>query len=81
MNMPKERIHVFHKMDIENILKDVGLFDEYEKGNLKCFFCEETVVQDNLFGFLVVDKKITPFCDKPDCSEKALQEKNNGDFE
>lgn len=60
------------------MLKDVGLSNDFEKGVLICHFCQEKIIEENLFGFLVINKKVVPVCNKVECSEKAIQHGKGG---
>ncbi len=73
LKLPKEKIYTFHKKDFEKMLKDLGMFEDFEKTTLKCHFCSNKISENNLFGFLKINKKIVSICNKVECSEKAIQ--------
>ena len=60
------------------MLKNVGLYNDFVNGILVCYFCQECIKEENLFGFLVINKKVVPICNKTNCSEKAIQHEKRG---
>ena len=39
---------------------------------------DRKITKENLFGFLITNKKIVPVCNKVECSEKAIQHEKRG---
>ncbi len=41
--LPKKDLEAVHKQDIEALLKNWGLFTDFEAGKIKCQFCGDVI--------------------------------------
>lgn len=64
-------IPAVHDKDLKRILEILGLYEEFEKGNLACANCGKKIVWDNLFALKVEEQSVLLFCDEPDCIENS----------
>ena len=66
-------IPAIHEKDLKNILKELGLFEKLEKGELFCGNCDRIITWDNLFALKKIDEEIILFCDEIDCMENIIE--------
>jgi len=69
--MKKERMKVIHDNDLEQVLKDLGIYEDIVAQRKKCKFCEHIIDLDNLQGLFPESGDIKFCCDTPECLEKA----------
>jgi len=58
--------------DIETLLKSINLWDEFEKGLLKCISCNKIITKDNLGCIIPFEGKIHLSCDNTECLKVYL---------
>lgn len=67
----EHNIKFVHDSDIENYLKTIGLFEEVQKGTMKCVFCGNKISLDNLSILFPEEKSLKVVCSKPKCVNKV----------
>ena len=70
MNIQKKSIEAVHKHDLYQLLKNLGLFDEFKKGNIKCQFCQDQINEKNFGAIFPLTEKIYFSCSKLECITK-----------
>ena len=68
---------------MESILKDVGLSNDFEKGILICYYCQEKIIEDYLFSFfsfLIATTFLLASTFLPDILEPAKGSFHRGKF-
>ena len=61
MNKETFEINAIHEDDMPKFMKKLGLWEDYQKGELKCL-CGEIVTDDNLTGFIPKNGKPYALC-------------------
>ena len=51
MNKETFEINAIHEDDMPKFMKKLGLWEDYQKGELKCL-CGEIITEENLAGFI-----------------------------
>jgi hypothetical protein len=51
MNKEKITINAIHEQDLEGFMRELGLWEDYKAGTLKCL-CGKTITEENLSGFV-----------------------------
>ncbi len=62
-----EKTYAVHEDDLDILLKNMGILDDFEKGVYKCLICEKQITRYNLGGIHVKDDKIVFLCDSLSC--------------
>lgn len=60
-----------HKLKIEEFLKKIELWESFEKGELKCFICNEIITMENIGLIISHHNEIIICCDKSECIFKV----------
>lgn len=71
MKTKKIDIPAIHDKDLENILSDYNLIDDFKNGKLSCFNCNDLIKDNNLTGFIVENDTLNFICSNPDCLAHA----------
>ena len=71
------QVDAVYEAQLEGFLTNIGLYDEFREGLLKCTVCGETVTKDNLYGFFVHHGRAVAVCNRPSCIEKAFELRRN----
>lgn len=64
-------IPAIHDKDLKKVLSDLGILEEFERGEIFCINCSKQITWGNLFALKVVDSKLVLFCDEPDCIDNS----------
>ena len=71
MTTRKEKIKAMMDSDLEKLLIQVGDFDNFIEGQIKCYNCGKTINEDNLAMIIPVkdngSMKLRYICDNQDC--------------
>lgn len=60
-----------HDWHLEEVLRDLGLWELLEAGNAKCRVCERSITVEDLGGLFVERKEYSFVCDRPECLMSA----------
>lgn len=71
---PKKEIEAIHQHDIDELLKNLGLFEEFKNGNIKCQFCQDVIQENNFGAILPLKEDILFSCSKLECISKLPKE-------
>lgn len=71
MKLKKINLPAIHDKDLENILNDYNLLEDFKSSNLCCFNCNDIIDIDNLTGVIVENETLLFVCDSPDCLAHA----------
>ena len=74
--MEKLGIRTILDDEVKKYLEELGLLELFELGKLSCIYCKDKINTYNIGGFLRKDGEIVVFCNKPDCFNKAIEERN-----
>ena len=67
----KKEIDAVHKHDLEILLQNLNLLDNFRNGKIVCRFCNDTL-RDNNFGAIYPEQnKILFSCSKLECLAKV----------
>lgn len=71
----KQRIEmpVFHRDDMESLLEQIGLSEDFKKGKLRCNSCGEVVTKENLQCIFSEKAKIKLLCSNLMCHSVVLK--------
>lgn len=73
VRLEKENINVVYEDDIEEFIANLGLLEDFEKGNISCAFCGREITKENLQCILSIEGEIKFCCDDLECHKKALE--------
>ena len=68
--MQRNTIKAIHDDDLEDLLKELNVYDDFISQKLKCIFCDTVVTSDNLHSLFPEYNYIRFCCDKPECIKK-----------
>lgn len=74
--MKKKVLDVLFQDDLEDFLINIGFSDDFKKGKIKCYCCNENISMDNICAVMI--KKSDEFvfiCNKESCYENYLKAK------
>jgi len=71
--MKEEIIKAVHDQDLEKLLNKLGLLEQFQRGLLKCGFCNKVVTFDNLQGLYKEGEETKMICDSPLCYKKLIE--------
>ena len=69
----EEIIKFVHDDDLEKMLTNLGLMQQLEEGRIKCKFCKEFVVVDEIYALFPESGSIKLVCNKIDCIRNLNQ--------
>lgn len=72
MPIRKEIIHAVHELDLDELLKNLGLLEPLDKGELKCSICGKDISRENLGCFYAGENEVKVCCANTECFEKAM---------
>jgi len=61
-----------HADDLTRLLSKVGLLKQFENGRLKCKFCGDVVVLDNIYSVIKDAGSYKVVCDKAECVNQLM---------
>lgn len=70
--MKKRKIHAVHERDLDEFLKNIGLFEALKNGRLTCDICGCQINRENLRCVYPVEGEMKICCSKLECYQKAL---------
>ncbi|GBE16360.1 hypothetical protein BMS3Abin15_00174 [bacterium BMS3Abin15] len=72
MEREKKELSTIHERDIDKLLENTGIKNDFLAGKLHCKFCDEIVNRENVYSFLPESGAINVICDKPECVTELL---------
>lgn len=63
----QKEIEAIDENDLDALLSNLGLSDDFRNDNLKCHFCGDIIHKDNFGAIFSKEKKIFIVCDKLKC--------------
>ena len=73
MDENNKKLNTIHEKDLQNVLIKIGLFEDLQKGILRCKFCGEKIELQNIYSILPESGSFNLVCDKPECISKLIQ--------
>jgi len=73
MEMKKHKIHAIHESDLDEFLKNIGLFEALENERLMCDICGCKISRENFRCVYSIENEIKICCSKLECYQKALK--------
>jgi hypothetical protein len=70
--MAEEKLKTVHDDDLEDVLRRLGVFNDFVGDRLKCAFCEDVITWDNLHSLFPDSGAVKCSCSKPDCINQML---------
>jgi hypothetical protein len=70
----REDIHAVHVDDQEDLLRQLGLLDGYESGELRCWTCDQPVKSRGIGSIRLVEDQIRVGCGDLDCEPERRGE-------
>lgn len=67
----KKEIEAIHKHDLEILLQNLNLLNNFRAGGIKCQFCNDVLRNDNFGAIYPEQKKILFSCSKLECLAKV----------
>ena len=61
MSKEKVTINAVHERDLKGLMQKVGLWEAYQKGELRCV-CGKVLDEETLAGFKKVNGEVKAFC-------------------
>ena len=75
----KKEIDSVHDDDLEQVLKDLNLWDKLKNGDLKCKFTNTTITYSNLHSIFPEEGQIKIVCNKPEAIKLLSEYLNDHD--
>lgn len=75
----KIELPVFHKEDTESIFRQIGLWEDFRSGRLKCAFCHQVITGENLKCIFSEKGEIALVCSNSACADLSLQKRIDGE--
>ncbi len=72
LSRKRETLNAVHDDDLKGVLAELGVQQAFERGQLKCFFCEDTITWDNLYSIFPLGGDVKFSCSKPTCVEELV---------
>lgn len=72
--MNKKILKTVHDDDLEDVLKSLGVYRDFNRGELKCAFCKDIINWSNLHSLFPDSNVVKCCCSKPHCVKKLLQQ-------
>jgi len=70
----KKDFKAIHTQDLEDVLKKFHQYEDFLKGNLHCWICNDIITLQNIGSVKFIDRKLTLSCNKQVCYEQAVKE-------
>jgi hypothetical protein len=70
----REDIHAVHADDQEELLRQLGLLDAYQRGELRCWTCDKPVKSRGIGSIRLVEDQIRVGCGDLDCKPERRGE-------
>lgn len=70
----KKEIKAIHWHDIDELIKNLGFFEDFKSNNIKCQFCQDIMQKNNFGAIFPFDKGILFSCSKLECISKLPKE-------
>lgn len=75
-DQPKKNIEAVHRHDLEELLKNLGLLEDFKAGRLRCGFCKDQIGEKNFGAIFPVGNEILFSCSKLECMAQLPNEKS-----
>jgi hypothetical protein len=75
--MSKKIIYAVHDQELETLLKNLELYDDFFEGNIRCFICDKIITEENLGSIFPYEEDIKICCNDIDCYKKLLELRGN----
>jgi len=69
----RQEILAVHKRKLIEFLEKLELLEQFQKGELRCAICEETISLDNIGLIIPSGDEILVCCSKAECMFKARE--------
>lgn len=67
-----ETLNAVYDDDLMDVLKELGVHNDFVQGKLRCAFCGDTITWENLYS-LFPDRGAVKFsCNKPECVKQLV---------
>lgn len=73
MSLKKHKIHAIHDYNLKEFLKNIGLLEAIEEGELRCSICGSVIDKDNFQCAYPLEGRIEVCCDKLECFQGVLE--------
>lgn len=67
MDNENKQLNAVYEKDLDNLLRKMGIKEDFDAGKIKCKFCKETISKENLHSILPQASAFNLICDKPEC--------------
>ena len=67
MNKEFRQLNAIHENDLNTLLGELKLSDDFEQGKIKCKFCKDIITQSNIYSILPESGMVNFVCDKAEC--------------
>lgn len=71
--MAHSALRAVHDDDLVGLLEKLDLKEQFDRGELRCRFCEDVISWDNLHALFPESGTIRVVCDKKDCRHRMVQ--------
>lgn len=66
----RRKFPVFAQKELQRILDRLGLLEQMRNGELECWFCNETMSEQNFGAIFLVENVVRVSCSNPRCLEQ-----------
>lgn len=67
-----KKINLVHDSNLDELLKNLGILEEFDDNRKKCKFCGTTVDRSNLHSLFKESGDIKLVCDSADCIKELI---------
>jgi len=73
MEKETKQLKAVHQRDLDNLLGRFGIKEKFQRGELVCKFCKDTINRENIYAFLPESGMVNIICDKAECISFFLE--------
>lgn len=68
----KKKINLVHDSNLEELLRSLGILDDFKNGKKRCKFCKRVVNFSNLHSLFKESGDIKLVCNSPECIKELI---------
>lgn len=72
MQIREEKIRAVHDVDLDKLMKNLGVLERFNNGDLRCSTCGKTITRENLGCFYAEENEVKVCCVDIECFEKVM---------
>lgn len=73
MDSHNQDINAIHSRDLDKFLRQVGLLEQFNAGQVTCKFCKGAITRENLYSILPESGAFNFICERGECVRKLFE--------